>query len=397
MTTFVKKIFKSETTGGVLLLIATILALIFQNSSLTHNFYHFVLEFPVVIGVGDYVLDKPFEFWVNDALMAIFFFSIGLELKREMIEGQLRHFSQVFLPSFAALGGVIFPAIIFSIINWGNEFAMRGWAIPTATDIAFAVGVLAILGKRIPSSLKIFILTLAIMDDLCAIVIIALFYSTSLNFAFLIGALVCTLILISISKKGVNSKGIFILFSIILWICVLNSGVHATIAGVIAGFTIPIYNENNGTSMLKEMEHSLSIPVNFLILPIFAFVNAGINLQGMSLDYLLSPVPLGIFAGLFFGKQFGVFLFSYIVIKLKFATLPQNATWKQLYSIAIICGIGFTMALFVANLAYLPDPLRYHQTDKLAILLASVVSGVVGYIVARVFGNNPDGSPKNHK
>lgn len=392
----VKKIFKSEITGGVLLMIATILALVFQNLSITHNFYNFILEFPIIIGVGEHVMSRSFEFWVNDALMAIFFFSIGLELKREMLEGQLRHFSQVFLPSFAAIGGVIFPAVIFSIINWGNDFDMRGWAIPTATDIAFAVGILAILGKRIPPSLKIFILTLAIMDDLCAIVIIALFYSTSLSFAFLFGAFVFTLILVFMAKKGVESKALFILFSILLWICVLNSGVHATIAGVIAGFTIPIFNQKTGSSMLKDMEHWLYKPVNFIILPIFAFVNAGVNLEGMSIDYLLNPVPLGILLGLFFGKQFGVFLFSYIVIKLKFASLPENATWKQLYSISIICGIGFTMALFVANLAYLPDPLRYHQTDKLAILLASLISGIFGYVVARIFGNNPDGTPKKH-
>lgn len=394
MTILVRNLLKSETTGGILLLIATIMALLFQNSSLTHNFYNEILEFPIVIGFGSHVLKESFEFWVNDALMAIFFFSIGLELKREMIEGQLKHFSQVFLPSFAALGGVVFPAVIFSIINWGDSFAMRGWAIPTATDIAFAVGVLAILGKRIPSSLKIFILTLAIMDDLCAIVIIALFYSTSLSFAFLLGALICTILLVFMAKKGIDSKFIFILFSIILWICVLNSGVHATIAGVIAGFTIPIYNQKTGISMLKDMEHALSAPVNFLILPIFAFVNAGVNLQEMSLEYLLNPVPIGIIAGLFFGKQFGVFLFSYIVVKLKLASLPEKSNWKQLYSIAIICGIGFTMALFVDNLAYLPDPMKYHQTDKLAILLASAISGIIGYIVARFVGNKPDGSPK---
>lgn len=389
-----RKIIKNEASVGVLLLIATILALVFQNSNLTHNFYQAFLHFPIIIGFGDLMLNKPLEFWVNDVLMAIFFFSIGLELKREMIEGQLRHFSRVFLPSFAAIGGVIAPAIIFSIINWGDSFAMRGWAIPTATDIAFAVGVLAILGKRVPSGLKIFVLTLAIMDDLCAIVIIALFYSTEISIFYILIGLICAVVLILMNKKGIDCKAPYILVSILLWICVLNSGIHATIAGVIAAFTIPIYNKKTGSSMLKDMEHSIGNYVNFIILPIFAFANAGVDIRGVAPSEILNPVPLGIIAGLFFGKQIGIFLFSYIVIKLKFAPMPENSNWVQLYSIAIICGIGFTMALFVDNLAYAPNPNLYDHTDKLAILLASLISGVVGYIVARFFGNDTTGASK---
>lgn len=389
-----KKIIKNEMSVGILLLIATILALVFQNLSLTHEFYEKFLHFPIMIGFGDLALNKPLEFWVNDVLMAIFFFSIGLELKREMVEGQLRHFSQVFLPTFAALGGVMAPAIIFSIINWNDSFAMRGWAIPTATDIAFAVGLLAILGKRVPQSLKIFVLTLAIMDDLCAIVIIALFYSTNLSLIYLLGALICTLGLVLMAKKGVDSKFPFVILSLILWVFVLNSGIHATIAGVIAAFTIPIYNQKSGSSMLKDMEHSISNCVNFIILPLFAFTNAGVDIRGVALNEILNPVSLGIIAGLFFGKQIGIFVFSYITIKFKLAAMPEKANWVQLYSIAIICGIGFTMALFVCNLAYAPNPSLYSHTDKLAILLASLISGVVGYIVARFFGNDATGAPK---
>ena len=384
MKRLIKRILESESSAGMILLISAVFALIFQNVGALQGIYHHFLHLPMVIGVGSYKLEEPMHFWVNDALMAIFFFAIGLELKREKIEGQLRHFSQIFLPSFAALGGVMFPAIIFTIINWGDEFAMRGWAIPTATDIAFAVGVMALLGKRIPTSLKIFVLTLAIMDDLCAILIIALFYSTTLNFSYLGLAFACVVIMFFMNKIGVDKKLPFILMAILLWIFVLNSGIHATIAGVIAGFCIPIKTKTG--SMLKEMEHGLAYPVNFFILPIFAFANAGVDLAGMSLSHLFGAVPLGIMLGLFLGKQFGIFLFSWALIKLKIAYMPEHANWAQLYAVAIICGIGFTMALFVDALAYGgSDAFRY--TDKLAILLGSIISGIVGYFVAKFVGN----------
>ena len=363
---------------------AAVLALIFQNVGVLKGIYHHFLHLPIEIGIGSYKLEEPMHFWVNDVLMAIFFFAIGLELKREKIEGQLRHFSQIFLPSFAALGGVMFPAIIFSIINWGDSFAMRGWAIPTATDIAFAVGVMALLGKRIPTSLKIFVLTLAIMDDLCAILIIALFYSSTLNFVYLGLAFICVVGMLFMNRIGVDKKLPFILMSILLWIFVLNSGLHATIAGVIAGFCIPIKTKTG--SMLKEMEHGLAYPVNFFILPIFAFANAGVDLAGMSLSHLFGAVPLGIMLGLFLGKQLGIFLFSWALIKLKIAYMPEHANWAQLYAVAIICGIGFTMALFVDALAYGGSDV-FHHTDKLAILLGSIISGIVGYFVAKFVGN----------
>lgn len=393
MQATLKKILQNESSAGILLLLAAVFALIFQNFSFLSQIYENFLHLNITIGIGNYKLDQDLHFWVNDALMALFFFIIGLELKREMVEGQLRHFSQVFLPSFAAIGGVILPATIFFVINYGSEFAMRGWAIPTATDIAFAVGVLAILGKRVPTSLKIFVLTLAIMDDLCAILIIAIFYSTALNFTYLTCAALCTLALIFINKVGVSKKFPYIILSVLLWVFVLNSGIHATIAGVIAGFTIPI-NTKRGDHMLKDMEHALIYPVNFFILPLFAFVNAGVDLRGMSIEYLTGPVPVGILLGLFFGKQIGIFIFSYIAIKLKFAYLPERSTWSQLYAVGIICGIGFTMALFVDALAYGGSDI-FHHTDKLAILVASMISGIVGYIFAKAVGYDADGRPKN--
>lgn len=386
MNRMMRKMFESETSAGILLLIATIFALLFQNLDFLHKIYHEFLEIPFMIGISKFSLNKPLEWWVNDFLMAIFFFSIGLELKREMIEGELRHPSQVMLPSVAALGGVLTPALIYSIINWGDSFAMKGWAIPTATDIAFAVGVLALLGKKVPSSLKIFILTLAIMDDLCAIVIIALFYGSNLQILYFALAGATIAIMFILNRLDVDKKWIFIVLSLLLWIFVLNSGVHATIAGVIAGFLIPIYNKKSDISMLKFFENFLRIPVNFAILPLFAFVNAGVDVRGMPASELFTPVALGISCGLFFGKQIGIFLFSFVLIKLKFADMPTNSNWLQLYGISILCGIGFTMALFVDNLAFVADSNRYMHVDKLSILIGSLISGVVGYFFLKVVG-----------
>lgn len=374
---FIKTFVKHESFGGVLLIIATILALVFQNGILSH-FYQEILRSEFSIGFREFTLAKPLILWVNDGLMAVFFFVVGLELKREIVEGELSNPRQIALPIIGALGGVICPALIFWGFNYSDEFAIRGWAIPTATDIAFALGVLMLLGKRVPSSLKIFLLTLAIIDDLCAIVIIALFYTTELSTTSLGISFICLIILFILNRLKVNKKSIFLLFTLILWFSVLKSGVHATIAGVLAAFFIPM-RDSAGTSMLKDLEKDLHGVTSYFILPIFAFVNAGVSLAGVDPKQLINSVGMGIFFGLFFGKQFGVFLFSFIFIKLGFAKLPEGSNWLQFYGVCILTGIGFTMSLFVGALAYNDSPVFYHA-DKLAILLASFVAGVVGYI-----------------
>jgi len=380
----IKKIISHDASSGILLLISTVMALIFANLPLLKDFYHWFLHF----GFGDVNV----EFVTNDILMAIFFFTIGLELKRERLEGQLRDFSQIFLPCFAAVGGVIFPALIFTAFNFSADAIegikpVRGWAIPTATDIAFTIGIMAILGKKIPFSLKIFVLTLAVMDDLYAILIIALFYNSELSFLWLILAAICVLALLGTNRAGVNSKIPFILLSMLLWFCVHKSGVHATISGVIAGFTIPLHSKDGKYSMLEDFQNLLHHFVNFFVMPLFAFVNIGIYLGGINVGYLFSSVPLGIMLGLFLGKQVGIFLFSFIAVKLKFADLPEKANWKQLYAVAILCGIGFTMSLFVDMLAFKPIADAFHGADKLAILLGSALSGLVGYFVAKAVAN----------
>lgn len=372
---------KKESSAGLVLIAVTILALILQNSFLTDFYTHF-LHTPLQISFGNFGIAKPLILWVNDGLMAIFFFLIGLEVKREVIEGELSTKAQVMLPIIAALGGMIVPALIFSFFNFGDDFAMNGWAIPTATDIAFALGILSLLGNRVPVSLKIFLMALAIIDDLGAIVIIALFYTNTLSFLSIIIASICLGILIAMNKLGIATKSAYILVGIILWTSVLKSGVHATIAGVLLAFTIPLYSinhEGNRFSMTKEMEHDLHYWVAFFILPLFAFVNAGVDLKGLSPSALLDDVSLGIMLGLFLGKQLGVFGFSYLAIKMGLASLPQESSFKQLYGVAILTGIGFTMSLFVDSLAYNDTELFYYA-DKLAILLGSFLSGIVGYI-----------------
>ena len=375
----IQKIFKSDSSSGVLLLLVTLCAIAFANLSFLKDFYDAFINF----GINE---TYNLHFFVNDILMAIFFFTIGLELKRERLEGQLSHFSQIFLPCFAAIGGVIFPALIFTGLNFNNEFAIKGWAIPTATDIAFTIGVIALLGKEVPFSLKIFVLTLAIMDDLYAILIIAFFYAGELNFIFLgLGAL-CYIALIAINRADVRTKTPYIGLSIVLWYFIYRSGIHATIAGVLAGFVIPMRAKDGSGSMLEDFENALKNVVNFAIMPLFAFVNAGVSFAGLSASYLFNNVSLGIMCGLFFGKQIGIFLFSFIAIKLKFANLPEKANFVQLYAVGILCGIGFTMSLFVDALAYNGSD-AFHHADKLAILLGSMISGIVGYFIARAVGN----------
>jgi len=381
---FLEEFIKKESSAGILLIFVTILALLLQNSFLS-DLYDAFLHTQVEIRFGKLHIDKPLYLWINDGLMAIFFFLIGLEVKREIVEGHLSTLSQVVLPGIAAVGGMAVPALFYVYFNQGDSVAMRGWAIPTATDIAFALGILSMLGKRVPASLKVFLLALAIIDDLGAIVIIALFYTVDLSTISIIIASVALVVLIAMNRFGVIKKAAYIIVGVVLWVSVLKSGVHATLAGVALAFTIPLKSvDTNGNeiSLVKSLEKDLHYWVAFFVLPLFAFVNAGINIKDVSIGQMAGNVPLGIITGLFLGKQLGVFLFSFVAIKLKLASLPANSNWLQLYGVSILTGIGFTMSLFVDSLAFTDDTL-YQYTDKLAILIASLLSGVAGYLVLR--------------
>ncbi len=381
---------KKESSAGIVLIFVTIAALLLKNIEIFSPIYNAFLYTSVEITFGALNISKPLLLWINDGLMAIFFFLIGLEVKRELLEGHLSSVKQITLPAIAAVGGMLVPALVYVYFNIGDEVAMRGWAIPTATDIAFALGILSLLGNRVPVSLKIFLMALAIIDDLGAIVVIALFYTSKLSIISIVIATIALIGLIALNKFKVIKPAAYILLGVVLWVSVLKSGVHATLAGVALAFTIPLKSKDeNGKefSMLKEMEHSLHYWVIFLILPLFAFVNAGVDLRNISIEKLATSVPLGIMLGLFLGKQIGVFGFSYIAIKLKLATLPEGANFKQLYGVAILTGIGFTMSLFVDSLAFTDDSI-YAYTDKLAILLGSFISGIFGYLVLKKSSSN---------
>ena len=390
---FLEEFIKKESSSGILLIFVTLLALALKNSMFSEIYAAF-LSTPVEVRFAELHIAKPLLLWINDGLMAIFFLLIGLEVKREFLEGQLSTPSQVALPGIAAIGGMVVPALFYTYINFGDETAMRGWAIPTATDIAFALGILALLGKRVPLSLKIFLMALAIIDDLGAIVIIALFYTvelSTLSIGIAAGALT---ILLLMNFFGVAKKAAYIVVGVVLWVSVLKSGVHATLAGVALAFTIPLNcNSKNGDtcSLSKEMEKDLHFWVAFFILPLFAFVNAGVDLRNVSLDQMTAGVPLGIMAGLFLGKQVGVFGFSWVAIKLGLAKIPDNTTWVQLYGVSVLTGIGFTMSLFVDSLAF-TDGNLYQQADKLAVLVASFAAGIAGYMVLRVARVNTEQS-----
>ena len=384
-TQFLKEFIQKESSAGILLIFVTILALFLQNSFMT-EFYTSFLHTPVEIRFGDLQIAKPLLLWVNDGLMAVFFFLIGLEVKREVMEGHLSSLKQITLPGIAAVGGMVVPALVFIMFNKGESFAMNGWAIPTATDIAFALGILSLLGPRVPVSLKIFLMALAIIDDLGAIVIIALFYTSELSTLSITIAAISLVVLFIMNRMDVAIKSAYIVVGIVLWVSVLKSGVHATLAGVALAFMIPLSSkdkEGNRFSMLKEMEHDLHYWVAFMILPLFAFVNAGVDLKSISIEEMAGSVPLGIMAGLFIGKQVGVFGFSWIAIKMGIASLPKDSNWTLLYGVSVLTGIGFTMSLFVDTLAY-NDTKIYHYADKLAILLGSLFSGLLGYLVLRI-------------
>lgn len=372
-----------DSIGGILLLVAMVLALVAANSPLS-AFYEALLSLPFTIQLGDVGLSKPLLLWINDGLMAIFFFMVGLELKREFLEGSLSQRSQLVLPLVAALGGMLVPGAIYAWWNWNDATSLQGWAIPTATDIAFALGILGMLGSRIPPSLKIFLTVLAIFDDLGAILIIAIFYSGNLSMMALLIALVSFLILFSLNHFKVYSVVPYLLVGLILWTSLLKSGEHATIAGVLVAMTIPM--NATGTSKpssLKWLEHQLHPWVTLLILPIFAFANSGIPLLHVQMSDLIHSVPIGIASGLFIGKQLGVFLFSALVIRLGFAKMPEGANWSGLYGVAVLCGIGFTMSLFIGSLAFEASGNNRLFDERIGILAGSFFSGILGYFILR--------------
>lgn len=383
MKATIKNFLQMESAGGIVLMAGAALALIAANSPLS-SFYDIFIETPVEIRIGRFEIAKPLLLWVNDGLMAVFFFLIGLEVKREILEGELSRPANVMLPAVAAVGGIAAPVAVYAAFNYGDAIAMNGWAIPAATDIAFALGILMLLGSRVPVSLKVFLVSLAIFDDLGAIVIIAIFYSTNLSMFALSIASLCLIVLAYMNWRHVSSVAAYVLVGVVMWAAVLKSGVHATLAGVALAMFIPMRAKDEpDRSPLRELEHDLHTVVAFGVLPLFAFVNAGISFAGMSLADVMHPVSLGIAAGLFLGKQLGVFLLCYMAIKLGMAKLPAGAGWGALYGVAILSGIGFTMSLFIDTLAFenLPPGTVFDFDKRLGILLGSIASGIVGYIV----------------
>ena len=374
-----KWFFKLEAASGLVLLFAAIMALIISNSNLS-DLYFSTLKRYIFLGINDFGLKLSVIHWINDALMAIFFFFVTLEIKREFLQGELSNIKQALLPIIAAVGGMVVPALVYIYINFGNSETLNGWAIPSATDIAFSLGVLSLLGKRVPLSLKVFLTALAIIDDLGAIVIIALFYSGDLSIKYLILMLAAFIILLIINKFNIKKFLPYLVVGIFLWDFTHNSGIHATIAGVLLAMTIPHRKKEKDFSLLIKVEHAISPYVAFGIMPLFAFANAGVSLEGLSLNSLMDKVPLGIVLGLFLGKQFGVFVFSYISIKLKIAQMPNNSNWYNFYGVGVLTGIGFTMSLFVGNLAFVEN-LEYMDGVKIGVLTGSLLSTLFGYFL----------------
>ncbi len=374
---------KQESSGGLVLMVAAVLAMVVNNTALAPVYEGF-LNLPLAIQIGPLDLAKPLLLWVNDGLMAVFFFLVGLEIKREIVEGELSSFDRASLPIFAAIGGMAVPAAIYALINLSDPVALQGWAIPAATDIAFALGILALMGPRVPIALKIFLLAVAIIDDLGAIVIIAAFYTAEVSMISLLVAGIGLVFLIALNLLGTGRITPYVLIGIVVWVAVLKSGVHATLAGVLIAFTIPLKSREGGAhaSPLKHLEHELHLWVAFLVLPVFAFCNAGVSLGALSLDAVVAPLPLGIALGLLVGKQIGIMLFCQFGVRIGLCKLPSGINWKQIYGVACLCGIGFTMSLFIGTLAF-DDP-EHLNAVRLGVLMGSIVSAIVGFIVLRL-------------
>ena len=375
--------FKLEAASGLILLFAAILALIISNGIFS-EYYFSILEKYITLGTKDFGLKLSVLHWINDVLMAIFFFFVSLEIKREFLQGELSNPKQAMLPIIGAVGGMAIPALFYIVVNFSDSATLNGWAIPSATDIAFSLGVLSLLGKRVPISLKVFLTALAIIDDLGAIVIIAFFYSGNIEIKYLVLMVVALLVLVILNKYKIKSFIPFLIVGIFLWDFTHQSGIHATIAGVLLALTIPHNIKNNKQSMLLKLEHGLSPYVAFGIMPVFAFANAGVSLEGLTFATLLNPVPLGIVLGLFFGKQIGVFFLSYISVKLKLADKPAGSNWPAFYAVSILTGIGFTMSLFVGNLAF-ANNLEYMDGVKIGVLTGSLLSTLFGYFLLLIF------------
>ncbi|AYC20629.1 Na(+)/H(+) antiporter NhaA [Dickeya dianthicola] len=372
-----------EAAAGMILIAATLLALLVANIPATLPWYQSFLEIPVVMGIGSLEINKPLLLWINDGLMALFFLQVGLEVKRELVVGALASRRQAILPVVAAFGGMLVPALFFLLFNAAEVETRSGWAIPTATDIAFAVGILVLLGKRVPAGLKVFLLALAIIDDLGAIVIIALFYTQQLHWVALSGALAMIAVLAYMNHQQVMKTSAYLLVGIVLWVCILKSGVHATLAGVIVGFFIPLRAPAGSPSPGSTLEHGLASWIALLVIPLFAFANAGITLQGVAVGHLLSPLTLGIASGLLLGKPIGVSLFSWLVIRLGLGSLPGGVDFRQVMAVSVLCGIGFTMSIFITLLAFGEVSAQDILYAKLAILLTSITTAVLGYLTLR--------------
>ena len=381
-----KWFFKLEAASGLVLLISAVIALIISNSNFSQLYFE-TLQSYLLIGINNIGLKMSLQHWINDALMAVFFFFVTLEIKREFIQGELSSPKQALLPIIAAIGGMLVPALIYIYINFGNGDTINGWAIPSATDIAFSLGVLSLLGSRVPISLKVFLTALAIIDDLGAIIIIAFFYTGDLSIQYLSLLLLTFIALLILNKSGIKKFLPYLILGLILWFFTYQSGVHATISGVLLATVIPHRKKNEEYSLLTKIEHNISSYVAFGIMPLFALANAGVSLDGINLESLLSPVPLGIVLGLFVGKQIGVFLFSIIAIKLKIAQMPNNANWMSFYGVGILAGIGFTMSLFIGNLAFVEN-IEYIDGVKIGVLTGSLLSALIGYSLLLLTAKN---------
>jgi len=371
--------FKLEAASGLILLISAIIALIISNSSYSDIYFQTLHKY-IFIGIKNFGIKLSILHWINDALMAIFFFFVTLEIKREFVQGELSSVKQAILPIFAAVGGMLVPALIYIYINIDNTVTLRGWAIPSATDIAFSIGILSLLGSRVPISLKVFLTALAIIDDLGAIIIIAFFYTGDLNLIYLGLVIIFFILLLILNRFGIKKIIPYLIIGLFLWFSTHESGVHSTIAGVLLACCIPHRKKDHDFSLLVKVEHAISPYVAYLIMPLFAFANAGVSLEGITFLTLLSPVPLGILLGLFIGKQLGVFVFSYISIKLGLAQMPNNSNWINFYGVGILTGIGFTMSLFVGNLAFVESS-QYMDGVKIGVLAGSLLSTIFGYFL----------------